>query len=43
MISIFSNNDGPRVTKTLIPLHYTTVSYTSLHFTTLVDTKLIPI
>jgi len=42
MIYIFSNNDEPRVNKTLIPLHYTRASYTSLRFTTLVDINLFP-
>jgi len=43
MIYISSNNDRNPVTKTFTPLLYTSPSYTSLHFTALVDTSLLPI
>ena len=42
MIYISSNVRHP-VTKTFTPLHYTSPNYTSLYFTTLVDTSLPPI
>jgi hypothetical protein len=42
-IYIYSNNDRQLLTKTFIPLHYPSPNYTSLHFTTLVDTSLLPI
>ena len=40
MIYISSNNGRHAVTKTFTPLHYTSPSYTLLHFTSLVDTSL---
>jgi len=43
MIYLSSNNCRHTVTKTFIPLHYTSPNYTSLQFTTLVDTSLLPI
>jgi len=43
MIYIYSDNDRHSVTKTFTPLHYISPSYTSLHFTTLVDTSLLRI
>jgi len=43
MIYTSSNNDRHPVTKTFIPLHYSSPNYISLHFTTLVDTSLLPI
>jgi len=43
MIYISSNNVRHPVTKTFSLLHYTSPNYTSLHFTTLVDTSLLPI
>jgi len=39
MIYISSNNVRRPVIKTVTTLHYTSPSYTSLHFTTLVDTS----
>jgi len=43
MIYMSSNNDRYIVTKTYTPLHYTSTNYNSFHFTTLVDTSLLPI
>ena len=43
IIYISSNNGKHHVTKTFTPLHNTSPNYTSLHFTTLVDTSLRPI
>ena len=43
MICISSNNARHPVTKIVSTLHYTSPNYTSLHFTTLVDTLLFPI
>jgi len=40
MIYISSNNVRHPVTKTFIPLHYTSPNYASLHVITLVDTTL---
>ena len=39
-LNISSNNVRRPVTKTFITLHYTSHNYTSLHFSTLVDTSL---
>jgi len=39
MIYVSSNNDRHPVIKTFTILHYTSPSYTSLHFTALVDTS----
>ena len=43
MMCISSNKDRQHVTKIFTPLHYTSPNYTSLYFTTLVDTSLLPI
>ena len=43
MIYISTNNGRHPVTKNFTPLHYTLPNYTSLHFTTLVDTSPPPI
>jgi len=43
IIYISCTNGRQPVTKTFIPLHYTSLNYTSLHFTTLGDTSLLPI
>ena len=43
LIYISSNNDRHSVTKTFSPLQYISPNYTSLHFTTFVDTTLLPI
>jgi len=40
MIYVSSNNVRQPVTKTFITLHYASPDYTSLDFTTLVDTRL---
>jgi len=40
MMYISSNNVRHPLTKAFIPFHYTSPNYTSLHFTTLVDTSL---
>jgi len=37
-----SNNNRHPLTKTFTPLHCTSPNYTSLHFTTLFDTALLP-
>ena len=39
MIYIYSNNDRNPVTETFALLLYTSPNYTTLHFTTLVDTS----
>jgi len=42
-IYISSNNDRHPGTKTFTPIHYPSPNYTSLHFTTPVNTSLLPI
>ena len=42
VIYISSNNIRHPAVKTFATLHYTSANYTSLHFTTHVDTSLLP-